>query len=93
MSDNQTKAELSLRKLGETLRAGIKASQPLTEKDLECVRQAVCVQWEREEAVRQIIKGAKQSQGSQQVSEQKNTQNPAKSHKKQKPGHGHSQSY
>lgn len=92
MADDKNRAVLSLRKLGETLGAGIKANQPLTEKELECVRQAVRAQWEREESVRQRIKSAKQSQGAQE-GEQKKVHNLTRSDKKQKPGHGHSHSY
>ena len=97
MDEEQTKAELRLMKLGERLRAGMKAQQPLSTTELECVRQAVREQWQREEKVRQFVGRAKQSAAQQEEERRKKAQEESRESiektKKQRPGHGQSLSH
>ena len=50
MSDPQSNAEDSLRKLGQRLRHGWERTRPVTPQEMEKVRRAVREQWEKEHA-------------------------------------------
>jgi hypothetical protein len=52
MTDDITKSESKLRKLGEQLRQAWAKQNPLTQRELEAVRQAVRKQWEMEQQVK-----------------------------------------
>ena len=49
MSDSQSNAEDSLRKLGQRLRRGWERTRPVTQEEMEKVRQAVREQWEKDQ--------------------------------------------
>ena len=55
MTDDITKSESKLRKLGEKLRQAWAKQHPLTPKELETVRQAVRKQWEAERRVAPMV--------------------------------------
>ncbi len=61
MPNQNTDAELALRKLGERLRAGWVKKHPVPEQSLKTVREAVRGQWEREQVERQNKKGTPQA--------------------------------
>lgn len=63
MSNDNTKAEAKLRKLGERVRAGWAKLHPVSEKQLAAVRAAVRQEWEQEHAGKL---GAKASQSATQ---------------------------
>jgi len=85
------------RKARFAARRKLLSGQTLSTTELECVRQAVREQWQREEKVRQFVERAKQSAAQQEEERRKKAQEESRESiektKKQRPGHGQSLSH
>lgn len=74
MSDPQSNAEDSLRKLGQRLRRGWERTRPVTQEEMEKVRQAVREQWEQEHAQDRLEAPAEHSPGEESEQSQEQEQ-------------------
>ncbi len=99
MPDDESNAEASLRKLGRRLHQGWERLQPVTQNELEKVREAVRKQWEQEQKPAQGTgqEQAPPDQGHAQSREQTATEQESDQTRTRRPpdksrGHDHEQS-
>ena len=96
MPDDITEAEAKLRKLGERLRQAWARERPLTQQELETVRQAVRQQWEQGHRAEPPSRGAPkakelaQIQPRAQEEKRKRQDEERKAQQVHKRRHGHS---
>ncbi|MCX6917619.1 MAG: hypothetical protein NT167_32060 [Verrucomicrobia bacterium] len=97
MSDKNKEAEVKLQELARRINLGATVVNPVTESELQGVRDAVKKQWEFEHAIDQRVakaKAAEQVRATQKKSQsQESGQTNTKKSKQQSDEHGHGHSH